>query len=316
MPNEELGKIEEVALREVFEGESSDFTPWLEENIESLSRVIGIQVDEVEKESDVGSFSVDLIGREVNSEGIIVIENQLEKTDHDHLGKLLTYAAGKDAKYIVWVTKKLREEHRKTIEWLNENSGEDLSFFGIEVRAIKIGGSCPALEFDVVAEPNTWVREIRQSNERLSERKKAYLSFFIHLVSTYKESKPAWSVLTPRPRAWLAFGAGKTGFRFIWAFKGGNRLSVELYIDTGDGEENKMYFNEVKEKEEKISNRINDLSWEELPDSRASRIATYYQMPCSAQELDKEQQDEAIKWAIEKMVLFKQVFREIVESLE
>lgn len=314
--NKNLGKIRKVDLREIFTNEAREFTPWLEKNIEQLAELIGLEIIEVKKNQDVGDFSSDLIGIEANSENKIIIENQIEQTDHDHLGKLITYASGVGARYIVWVSKKIREEHQKALEWLNENTNKNLSFFGVEIEAIKINDSEPAINFKLIIEPNMWGREIKQNVEQIDERHKKYLQFFTRLVSEYEKIKPGWSHLTPRPDNWLGFGAGKSGFNFNWAFRKDNKFDIELYIDTGDKEEIKTYFSELKKSQNEIDRKIPYLNWEELPERRASRIALYYEMSSSAKNIGDEEMNKLINWAIEKMDLFKIVFPDYIQKLD
>lgn len=310
-----LGKIKKVDLREVFSNESSDFTPWLQKNIDQLAEVVGIDISDVRKEEGVGSFSCDLIGIEENTEDKIVIENQLEPTNHDHLGKIITYASGIEARFVIWVAKKIREEHQKALEWLNENTESDLSFFGVEVSVIAVDESKPAVSFKLVVEPNTWSKEIKQKTKQVDERHEKYLQYFTRLVSEYEKVKPDWGHLTARPSSWMAFGAGKTGFRFTWAFRGDNKFNTELYIDTKDKDEVKAYFAELQNYQEEINKQIPNLSWEELPDKRASRIAIYYKMPTSIKKLNEQQIDEVIGWAIEQMDNFKSVFPQYIQKL-
>ncbi|MCP6720268.1 MAG: DUF4268 domain-containing protein [Patescibacteria group bacterium] len=312
--NKELGKIKRADLREIFKDEARDFTPWLQKNVGQLSDVLGIEIGEIRREEGVGNFNCDLIAIETNSEDKIVIENQLESTNHDHLGKLITYASGVEAKYVVWVSKRIREEHQKALEWLNENSGTTTVYFGIEVSVITIDDSKPAVSLKVVVEPNTWSKELKQKTEKIDERHQKYLQFFTRLVSEYEKVKPEWGHLTSQPSSWLQFGAGKAGFSFVWAFRGSNRFDIELYIDTKDKEETKNYFAELSKFKKEIDSQIPDLSWEELPERRGSRIALYFQMPTSARNMNDDQMNQLIIWAIEKMDLFKKIFPKYIQK--
>jgi len=313
---EKLSKKKKIDLRKIFKDEL-EFTHWLKNNINQLSDVIGIEIENIEKGQGIGDFISDLIANEVNSENKIIIENQLKQTDHDHLGKIITYASGIGAKYIIWISDKIREEHQKALEWLNENSGNNgLSFFGVEIEAIQIDNSKPALDFKIIIKPNTWGRDVKQTSEQIDERHRKYLLFYTRLVAEYEKIKPGWSHLTPRPDSWASFGAGKSGFTFSWAFRGNNRFDVELFIDTGDKEEIKNYFSELKKHQKAINKKIPRLSWEELPEKRASRIALYYQMQTSARNMDNKQMDKLIVWAIQKMDLFKKVFPEYIQKLD
>ncbi|MDP3764025.1 MAG: DUF4268 domain-containing protein [bacterium] len=310
-----LGKIKKVDLRDVFPGEASDFTPWLESNIDQLSEAIGVEIIDVKREERIGDFNCDLIGKEANSEDKVIIENQFNQTNHDHLGKIITYASGVGARYVVWVSEKIREEHQKALEWLNENAS-DVSFFGVEVSAITIDESNPALSFKSVVEPNTWGKEVKKATEQIDERHQKYLQFFTRLVSEYEKVKPEWGHLTARPSSWIAFGAGKTGFKFAWAFRGDNRFDTELYIDTGDKEEVKAYFQVLKKYQTEIDIKFSDLNWEELSEKRASRIVVYKKMPSNIKKMTDNQINELIRWAIGQMDIFKQIFPKYIQKLE
>ena len=159
MTDKQLGRIEEVDLREVWPNEAGDFTPWLAENLDRLSRALHLDLTLIEAEGAVGAFAVDIVAE--SGSGLVVIENQLERTDHTHLGQLLTYAAGRDARILIWITPAFREEHRAALDWLNSWAPEEIQMYGVEVRAIRIDDSRPAPEFRPVAFPNTWSRQTR-----------------------------------------------------------------------------------------------------------------------------------------------------------
>lgn len=154
-----LGTMTQITnLRDVWPNEATDFTPWLAENISLLSDVTGLSLEVIEQESPVGSFSLDVLAQDTDTDTYTVIENQLEDTNHDHLGKLLTYAAGKDAKNIIWIVKAAREEHKAAIEWLNNNTVDGVGFFLVEIQLWSVDGSAPAPRFNVVEQPNDWVK--------------------------------------------------------------------------------------------------------------------------------------------------------------
>lgn len=159
-----LGFLEEIDdLRTVWPKEASDFTPWLAANIGRLSKAVGIDIDIEETESAVGDFNVDIFAVDADTGRKIVIENQLGATDHDHLGKLITYASGKAADLVIWIVKKAREEHRAAIEWLNSHTTEDIGFILCEVKLYHIGDSEIAPAFVIVEQPNNWAKEMKQS---------------------------------------------------------------------------------------------------------------------------------------------------------
>ena len=159
-----LGKLERIDARTVWKYEAHNFTPWLQEHVGLLAEALGIEIESVEREVGVGDFNVDLVGRVVGGDRPIIIENQLARTDHSHLGQLLTYAAGKEAAYIVWVTPQFHDEHRRALDWLNEVTCEGVSFFGIEIELLRIVDSAgnvslPAPHFKLVAQPNDWQKQ-------------------------------------------------------------------------------------------------------------------------------------------------------------
>lgn len=311
-----LGKKKRVGLKTVFKSEPGHFTPWLEEHIDELAESIHVDIIDVKRESGVGSFNCDLIGTEANSKDKIIIENQFDQTDHKHLGQIIAYASGVDAKYVVWIAETIRDEHQKALEWLNENVGE-ISFFGVEISLVTVDDSIPAPDFKLVVQPNAWSKEVKRATEQVDERHQKYRQFYTRLVAEYEKIKPEWSHLTPQPYSWLAFGAGKTGFSFMWAFRGNNRFDVELYIDTKDRDEVKSYFTELRQYEDEINIKIPGLEWEELPDSRGSRIAIYKQMPTSIKNLlsSDESTNELIHWAIEQMDAFRKHFPDYISKL-
>ena len=179
-----LGRLEKVELRTAWSSESGDFTPWLamDENLELLGDTIGLDLELEAQEKSVGPFRADILCKETTTGNWVLIENQLERTDHTHLGQLLTYAAGLEAVNIVWVAERFTEEHRATLDWLNEITDDRFNFFGLEVELWRIGGSNMAPKFNVVSKPNDWTKTISgaaahfQSAE-LNERKQLWVEY-------------------------------------------------------------------------------------------------------------------------------------------
>ncbi|MDL1957733.1 MAG: DUF4268 domain-containing protein [Candidatus Desulfofervidus auxilii] len=268
-------------------------------------------------EEGVGNFSCDIIARDSDSNKIIIIENQFGTTDHDHLGKILTYAAGKQAGVIIWIAENFREEHKKALEWLNENVDPEggPSFFGIEIKLIKIEDSPPAPDFRIVVKPNDWERMIKMSSQTMSETAKKYLEFYSKLVDEYKKTNPRWRKVKPQPQSWLSFGAGKSGLSFVWAFKSNNRFAIEVYIDTGDKNENERIFEELEKHKDKIENEIKGLIWERMEEKRACRIAIYKNIKGSIKYLSEEDYPEIIEWASKTMKEFSNVLSRYIKRV-
>ena len=176
-----LGKLKEIKdLRKVWPHEALDFTPWLaeEDNLALLADAVGLEITLDETESSVGDFNVDIYATETGTDKRIIIENQLEDTNHDHLGKLITYASGKSASSVIWVVKRAREEHRAAIEWLNNHTDEDIAFFLVEIKLFRIDNSDIAVKFDVVEKPNGWAKEIKR-NTNSSPTKQARYDYWL-----------------------------------------------------------------------------------------------------------------------------------------
>ena len=204
-----LDKLKKVDLRDVWPHEALDFTKWLSEepNLAILSSAIGIELELIETESSVGSFNVDIYAQEAGTGRKVIIENQLDDTNHDHLGKVITYAAGKGAEVVIWVVAHARDEHRQAIEWLNQHTDSDFGFFLVEIELWSIGDSLPAPRFSVVEQPNEWTKAIKLS-EGLSETQRVKLSYwtkyreiaqatpeFLKMFNPQKPSKNHWSTL-------------------------------------------------------------------------------------------------------------------------
>ena len=210
-----LGKLEKIDdLRTIWPHEAQNFTRWLsqEENLALLSSSIGIDIVLEERESAVGDFSADLYASEEGTGRKIIIENQLEDTNHDHLGKIITYASGKNAEVVIWIVKHARDEHRQAIEWLNQHTDEKIGFFLLEIELWRIDESSPAPKFNVVERPNDWVKEMK-ATENLSEVKLLQLHFwksFAEYAFARDDFKRIFSPRKALPQHWYDLSAGSS----------------------------------------------------------------------------------------------------------
>ena len=271
-----LGRIQQVDLREVWPNEATSFTPWLEENPEELGEVLGLDLEFV-REKPVGKFSLDLFGTDLNTNRKVIVENQLETSNHNHLGQLLTYAGGVEPSVIVWVAKSIRQEHRAALEWLNSVTDSETMFFGVEVKAIKIGDSEPAPMLDLVVEPNSWVKEVRSSSggNFESEKSKAYGDFWRTLIEEVSGELPEFASRKPWNRGWLPVGQGLSGVRLTLVFYA-QGLRTEFYFGSSDQRLNQSRFDAVLALREPIESAIGQpLEWEALEGRKACRIALY-----------------------------------------
>ncbi len=205
----QLGKLErEIDLRSVWPHEARDFTPWLaqKENLEQLGEAVGIKFDyeNVERESAVGDYSVDLYAKEAGEGGrSIIIENQLEQSDHDHLGKIITYASGKDAEIVIWIVKKANEKHQQAVEWLNQHTDEKCAFFLIEIELWKIDDSRVAPKFNIVEKPNDWAKAMRSGNLQLE-----FWTAFKEYAENDEEFSRLFTLQKPKPQYWCNISLG------------------------------------------------------------------------------------------------------------
>lgn len=275
----ELGDIEPVEPRAVWSNEARDFTPWLLANAERLGRALGIELELHAAEHPVGGYSLDLIGQDLTNDAVLMVENQLEATDHTHLGQVLTYAAGTGATTIVWIATAFRDEHRQALDWLNEQTGEDIHFFGVVLSVVRIGTSAPAPLFEVVAKPNDWQKRVRSSARAgsASGRSERYRSFWAAYLDRQAAEHSDWGRRgTPQPANWMSFGGPFSGTQINPSFAQGRRLRHELYIDRGDGEANLALFEFLRARREIIEAAYGqELEFDPIDGKRACRIATY-----------------------------------------
>jgi hypothetical protein len=312
-----LGKFQKVELRDFWEDEAKDFTPWLsqDENIEILSETIGIDIEIEGKEVSVGNYKADLVGRDISNNKKIIIENQLEKTNHDHLGKIITYASGIEASIVIWICKIITEEHRQALDWLNENTNGDISFFGIEIELWKIDGSNPAPKFNIICRPNEWAKTAKHSGspdgKDVSETKSIQLEYWNFLKDYSNQKGTTLNFRTPRAQHWYSMSVGRSKFHISLTVNTmQNRLGCELYMR---GENAKKAFSELKIDKEIIEKEIGtELNWQELPDGQDSRIILY----SNGNIKDKKQWDEISEWFIKYAELFSKSFSDRVKKLK
>ena len=267
----EIAKLEPVDLREVWRNEASDFTPWLAGNLDRLGEALGMDLELVQTEAPVGAFSLDIQARDPNGDRKVVIENQLEQTNHDHLGKVLTYAAGNDADVMVWVVRDFRDEHRQALDWLNQRTSEETEFWGVVVRAVKIGNSAPAPIFDVVSRPNTF-RKIRIGSGASGAQSASQQAYFAYWPKVLDRLTSRRSSTT---RSWMGFATGisRVGRNLSFSTHGAR---VELYLDKEDKGLNKRLFDLFFDHRAQIEEAFGEeLTWERLENRKASRIALY-----------------------------------------
>ncbi len=301
-----LGKLEQVPLREVWKHEASDFTQWLAmpDNIDLLAEVIlgGGSLTVTDTEVNVGTYKADILA--VDSEDrVVVIENQLEQTDHDHLGKILTYGAGKQAEVLVWIVKDAREEHENAVNWLNEHTDDSIHLFLIQIEAWRIGDSMPAPRFNVIAKPNDWLKVVKQSTTAgsVSDLKLQQQAFFEEIRAAGVDGAPhvkSWAKPTPQHWYDVRVGSGK-GQISITLNSQKTYVGVEFYANT------KETYYALEAHRAVIEEQLGmACDWQELPTKTASRILV---------KRDGDFRDELLRvelreWVVATVDKFAQVF--------
>jgi len=268
--NNKLGKLEKVNLREIWSNEEYDFSVWLSKE-ENLNDILGLTLVDISKETYVGSYRCDLFARDEATGTKVIIENQLEISNHDHLGKIITYASGLDAKVVVWIVTKAREEHRSAIEWLNNNTNSNVNFFLIEIHAYKIGNSDKAPMFKVVEQPNDFIKNNKSSNneESMNKSQSQRIEFWSQFNDVVIERGKPFNTRKPTTDHWynIAIGTSEAHIDITLVNKD-SLIGVELYITN-----NKELFDKLYEKKEDIESDLGfKLEWRRLDNSKASRI--------------------------------------------
>ena len=296
----DLGRLEQVAPRSVWANEAHDFTPWLLANCGGLGEALGIDLELHVAEHPVGGFSLDLMGRDLTNDTRVIVENQLEGTDHTHLGQILTYAAGTDASTIVWVATRFRDEHRQAIDWLNQKTAEEVNFFGVQVSVVRIGDSAPAPLFDVVAKPNEWQKRVSSATRAgaTSGRGEQYRVFWGRYLERVHALHPSWSRRsTPQPANWMGFASplGR-GTMVNPSFAAGGRLRHELYIDSGDAEANRELFDRLLRQRNAMEAAYGrPLEFDPMEEKRACRVAEYG----VGDVAEEDRWDEFVNWFLD-----------------
>ena len=302
-----LGKLTRVDLRNYWKHEALDFTRWLAEpeNIALLSDEVGIGIQIIQTEASVGRFNVDILAEEENTGRKIIIGNQLEMTDHSHLGQLITYAAGLEAEFIVWIVRDGREEHRQAVDWLNEHTDEHVNFFLVTVELWKIGDSPPAAKFAVISRPNEWQRSVRTSAQDgdLTDTKTKQLEFWQQLKEYASTRHPELKLRSPRPQHWYDISVGRADCHVsLVADSREDKVRCELYIP--DSKALYQVFLSRRSEIEKELGLQESLEWQELPGKKASRIRALHDFGFS----DAGTWESAFAWLTDTASRFKRVF--------
>ncbi len=310
-----LGRIRKLDARTIWQNEAQEFTPWMAsaENIQHLAEAVGLELDVEDTEVAVGPFSADILARDASSGDFVVIENQLGRTDHDHLGKAITYAAFLNASAIVWLATRFTDEHRKALDWLNDNTSSELSVFGVAVELWQIDDSRPAVRFNVLSRPPESIRRsdvVRTG--ALTDTKRLQLEWWTLFREKLLEAGIVGSAQSPRPRYWYNVALGKTGIVLsnvcdTW----GGRIGVRVYMvgrHNGDAALEQL----MQQRGEIEAELGMELHWNPNPENRDKTIAVFRDIDLSA----RDEWDEHIGWLVDTTAKFREVFGPRVKALD
>lgn len=310
-----LGKMKRVNVRDAWPNEATHFTPWLAtEGLEDLQNALGMELVVEATEKFVGPFKADILAKRTDTtdDHWVLIENQLERTDHRHLGQLLTYAAGLDAATIVWVAESFAEEHRAALDWLNDITSDDFEFFGLEIELWQIEGSPPAPMFNIVAQPNEWTREVKQSAEGpVSDLKQLQMNYWQGLRNRLLERKSKVCPQRAQPQSWTTYAIGRSG---VWLGACVNSQKKHIWAEFSfNGPSGKQWYDQLYSQKETIEAQFGQpLSWQRMDGKKQSRIAIYLDNTDPTAEADWPRQHE---WLIQQLEKLRAVFQPLVPTL-
>lgn len=301
-----LGKLEEIDIRKVWSHEQYDFSKWLagEDNIKELGNTLNLALTDVETEKFVGNYRCDILCKDEITGKAVLIENQLEATNHDHLGKIITYASGLDASVVVWIVSSARAEHASAIEWLNKHTDDELSFFLIEVHAYTIGNSDPAPMFRIIEQPNDFAKSVKgmSKNSDISDREKNRLEFWTQLNDVLEQRGKPFNKRKATTDHWYSVAMGSSECHIsIDLVNKEHKIRVGVWIA-----DNKQLYDHFYAHKEEIENSCGfELYWDRLDSKKAALACTY--IP----DLDFNNHDnypELINKAIDLVLIMRKAF--------
>lgn len=307
-----IGKIQRQKIRTVWPHEERDFSRWLSENLDVLNDVLDFSLMEAVREQPAGTFSVDLVAQDEEGNRVI-IENQFGRSDHDHLGKLVTYASALDAKRAIWIVSEPRPEHIQAITTLNESKAR--GFYLVKLDAIKIGDSLPAALFTLIVGPSEEglaIGDIKEANAEIETLRKRFWSL---LLAEAKKVTSLHANISPGVNHWIGTSAGRRGLIYNYVVLN-HEASVELYIDAGKeaDQENKAIFAQLEKSKSIINSEFGGtIDWQLLPEKRACRIKA---VACKHGIVEQDRWPEIHKALVGNMVRFEKALRPHIQKLD
>jgi len=310
-----IGKLEKVDLRDYWSNEATDFTPWLakEDNIKQLGDAIGIELEVVGQEQNVGPFRADILCTDQENR-YVLIENQLEITDHKHLGQIMTYAAGLNAVSIIWIASQFTDEHRAAIDWLNRITDSDFNFFAIEIQLLKIGDSAAAPLFNIVAKPNDWAKSTKASSSSqtdLSETKAAQLQYWTEYRAYMISHGARFNTQKALPQHWTNVGIGTSN---VWLSATVNSVTKKIGVYLNVNFPSKDNFDNLKANYEASAKDAvsQDIVWDRLDDKKVCLV--YLEKPFDFKDISTR--EEQFAWLKENIEKFLDFFKPKVKGMK
>ncbi|MDE2126264.1 MAG: DUF4268 domain-containing protein [Armatimonadetes bacterium] len=307
-----LGRLEQLDIKTYWQNEASEFTPWLaqEENLGLLGEAIGLELELVSTEQAVGPFAADIVCKRRADAQKVVIENQIEKTDHTHLGQIITYAAGLHATTVIWIARQFTDEHRAALDWLNEHTPAEVAFFAVTVELWMIGRSAPAPRFNVVARPNVWTKPAAQPSP-LTDRDKSMLEYWGELGKVVNDNPGPLRAPAPSTGNSVNFAIGKSGVALAAVINPTNKwIRIEIYLNGGSA---KARFDQLYSQKTIADAKISGLEWQRLDGKQDCRIALFKHETDPANRSDWAKQH---SWLRDTAKQFDAVFRPLVKQLK
>ncbi len=314
----DFASLEPQDVREYWAHEERDFTPWIADQLDAesaseLENAIGLDIELIEREKSVGKYNVDIFAKVIDDERKIVIENQLARSDHDHLGKSIAYAAGVDADIIVWIAPEFNDEHRDAIQWLNTNSREQVDLFAIRLEVWQIDDSLPAVRFNPIEEPSEWKEKAQRSKGEISERDTRREAFWTAFRDRISQTQTPLRARKPSPRHYYSNPIGVSGFHISFLFDRKEReRGITLYI-----EDDEDAFWQLVEDQDQIETELgHSLEWVEPKETRTGNMRSEIRLRTDGTLADRESWEDHIKWFLEYGERFHEVFPHQLRNLQ
>lgn len=311
----DFGDIKKVDVKSIWRNEQYNFTPWLaeEDNMAQLVSALGLELEVEGVEVGVGPYSADILAKDVGTGRYVVIENQFGRTNHDHLGKLITYGSFLDVSAVIWIAERFTEEHHKALDWLNDHTTEDLDFYGVAIELWQIDGSRPAVRFNVVSCPNAIIKQATamKSTGKITDAKKLQLEFWTLFRERLLSKKVVSSAQSPRPQYWYDVALGRSYFVLSnMASASQNRIGVRVYISNKVAD---MALEQLLPQKSEIENEIGQrLQWNPFPEKKDKIIALYREVDLN----DRERWSEYCDWLVDRVAKFLKVFGPRIKKIK